>query len=121
MVGRLWSELGIDQEIESPLEERKYGFFLERAVYLATLSRLFFPGSDRKAQRLARDYRVSKVEGLELHHLYRAMAWLGERKQKIEELLFFRNRNLFSSLSMVFFDTTSFYFEGRGGHTPFGG
>jgi transposase len=45
------------------------------------------------------------------------MAWLGENQQKIEELLFSRNRNLFSSLSMVFFDTTSLYFEGRGGES----
>lgn len=117
LVGRLWSELGIDQEIESLLEERKYGFSVERAIYLATLSRLFFPGSDRRAQRIARDYRISGVAGLELHHLYRAMAWLGENREKIEELLFLRHRNLFSSLSMVFFDTTTLYFEGRGGQS----
>jgi hypothetical protein len=117
MVGRLWSELGIDQEIESLLEGRKYGFSVERAVYLATLSRLFFPGSDRKAHRIARDYRISGGADLELHHLYRAMAWLGENREKIEELLFLRHRNLFSSLSLVFFDTTTLYFEGRGGQS----
>jgi transposase len=31
--------------------------------------------------------------------------------------LFFRNRDLFSSLDLVFFDTTSIYFEGEGGET----
>lgn len=117
IVGRLWSELGIDQEIESLMEGRKYGFSVERAVYLATLSRLFFPGSEKKAQRIARDYRISGVAGLELHHLYRAMAWLGENREKIEEKLFFNHRNLFTSLSLVFFDTTTLYFEGKGGET----
>jgi len=35
----------------------------------------------------------------------------------IEEELFFRSRNLFSNLDLVFFDTTSIYFEGEGGET----
>ena len=67
-----------------------------------------------------------------MHHLYRAMEWLGEElpeaeqygatpfsprctKDKIEERLFERNRDLFSSLYLVFFDTTSLSFEGEGG------
>src|SRR5205807_5899495 len=67
-------------------------------------------------------------------HLYRAMAWLGEvlpegqqagappfaprtNKDLIEEELFARRRNLFSGLDLVFFDTTSLYFQGEGGET----
>jgi len=38
-------------------------------------------------------------------------------KDLIEEELFFGSRNLFSSLDLVFFDTTSIYFEGEGGQT----
>ena len=34
---------------------------------------------------------------------------------KIEEMLFLKNRSLFSKLALVFFDTSSIYFEGRGG------
>jgi transposase len=61
------------------------------------------------------------------------MAWLGEElpeqeqadhtfsprctKDLIEEELFLRTRNLFSSLDLVFFDTTSIYFEGQGGQS----
>lgn len=112
---RLWKELGIDKIIKNLTKDRKYGFSLEKAVYLSSLSRLFFPGSDRKATRLQRDYQAEGAESLELHHLYRAMAWLGENREKIEEALFFRNRDLFTSLSMVFFDTTTLYFEGKGG------
>ena len=50
-----------------------------------------------------------------LHHLYRAMRFLGEEKDRIEEGLFARNRDLFSEVRLVFFDTTSFYFHGEGG------
>src|SRR5450759_247635 len=38
-------------------------------------------------------------------------------KDLIEERLFTRRRDLFSDLSVVFMDTTSLYFEGRGGKT----
>ena len=45
------------------------------------------------------------------------MAWLGKNTEAIEDRLFSSNRDLFSSLSVVFFDTTSLYFEGEGGQT----
>jgi len=38
-------------------------------------------------------------------------------KDLIEEELFARRRNLFNGLDLVFFDTTSIYFEGNGGST----
>ncbi len=41
-------------------------------------------------------------------------------KDLVEEALFKSRRNLFSSLSLVFFDTTSIYFEGEGGGEEFG-
>jgi len=132
--GRLWGELEIDRIIEGLLEGRKYQFALERAIFLTVLHRLFDPGSDRAAERWRKDYRIEGTEGIELHHLYRAMEWLGEElpeaeqygatafsprciKDKIEERLFDKNRDLFSSLDLVFFDTTSLSFEGEGGES----
>jgi hypothetical protein len=35
-------------------------------------------GSDLAADRWRDDYRIGGCEDLDLHHLYRAMAWLGE-------------------------------------------
>lgn len=117
VLSRLWRDLGIGCIIGELASERNFGFSVEKAVYLAVLSRLFFPGSDRRAKRVTRDYRALGAEGIELHHLYRSMAWLGEMREAIEERLFLRNRDLFSSLSVVFFDTTSLYFEGAGGES----
>src|SRR5664280_3024593 len=88
-------------------------------------------GSDRAAERWREAYRLPGTETLELHHLYRAMAFLGEplkdqpgariletprcTKDWIEEELFEQRRDLFSEIDLVFFDTTSIYFEGEGG------
>ena len=102
---------------------------MERAVYLTVLHRLFASGSDRAAEAWKENYCIPGAQELALQHLYRAMAWLGEEigegvlgtprctKDLIEEALFNRGRDLFSEVGLVFFDTTSIYFEGTGGQS----
>jgi len=131
---RLWEETGCRSVIADLAKGRGYKFALERAVFLTVLHRLFVSGSDRAADRWREDYAITGVDGLELHHLYRAMAWLGEElpaaeqdgrtpfaprclKDLIEERLFAHRRDLLTRLDLVFMDTTSLYFEGAGGQT----
>ena len=127
--GRLWKELGIDAILHGLLADRKFAFDVERAVYLTVLHRLLPSGSDRSCDKWHCDYLIQGVDDLSLHHLYRAMAFLGSEiedqkdrtflprctKDIIEEELFHRHQDLFSALDIVFFDTTSLYFEGEGG------
>ena len=107
---RLWEACSIDQVLERLLRERRFEFPVERAIFLTVLHRLVSPGSDRAAEKWKDDYTIPGSGALELHQLYRAMAWLGEE-------LFAQRRDLFSPLDLVFFDTTSIYFEGEGGQT----
>jgi transposase len=129
--GRLWETLRLDTIIKQALQPRHFEFDVERAVYLTVVHRLFASGSDRAAERWRQAYRLPGTETLELHQLYRAMAFLGEplkdqpgtrvlntprcTKDWIEEELFEPRRDLFSEIDLVFFDTTSIYFEGQGG------
>src|SRR5207253_4346137 len=116
---RLWEETGCHAVIAELAGKRKYGFALERAVFLTVLHRLFVSGSDRAADRWREDYAIAGVEGLDLHHLYRAMAWLGEElpekeqdgrtpfaprclKDVVEERLFAHRRDLLTRLDLVF-------------------
>ncbi len=115
--GRLWQTTGVQQALHNLLQDRLFEFPVERAIYLTVLHRLFTSGSDRSAERWRRDVVIPGAEGLELHHLYRAMRWLGEVKDEVEEVLFAGRRDLFTDLSLAFFDTTSLYFEGRGGES----
>lgn len=129
---RLWKELGIPKVLNHVLTGRLFWFDVERAVFLTVLHRLLVSGSDRFCDKWRRDYRIEGVEDLSLHHLYRAMSFLGEEiedqtgatpfsprctKDRLEEAMFLHNRHLFSGLNVVFFDTTSIYFEGTGGDT----
>jgi hypothetical protein len=129
---RLWERLGIAEVLGELLASRGFEFApglrrgrLERAVFASVLHRLFVSGSDRSCEKWMTDYRIEGIDGLQLHHLYRAMAWLGEEiapaaagalaprcvKDLIEERLFERR----SDLSLVFMDTTSLSFYGAGG------
>ena len=127
---RLWKETGIKKAINGLLINRRFEFDVERAIFLTVLHRLMVSGSDRFCERWRRDYRINGTEQLDLHHLYRAMTFLGEpiedqkaatpftprcNKDLIEESIFLDQRDLFSELDLVFFDTTSIYFEGQGG------
>ena len=129
---RLWQESGIYAAIRRLLGERKFEFDVERAIFLTVLHRLVVSGSDRFCDKWRRDYLISGIDDLQLHHFYRAMSFLGEElgdqtdampmaprrnKDLIEEMLFSANKHLFTELDLVFFDTTSIYFEGQGGQT----
>ena len=115
--GRLWSSTGLQEVLRSLLDQRHFEFPVERAVYLAVLHRLFESGSDRARQRWKRDVYIPGTETLELHHLYRAMRWLGETNDSVEEGLFRHRQDLFTEVTLAFFDTTSIYFEGHGGES----
>ena len=155
---RLWSEVGMPRLIANLLRTRKFEFPMERAIFLTVLHRLMVSGSDRAAEQWCRSQAIEGIEDLQLHHLYRAMGWLGEslpdddaalsnqrttepesssaksavesalnplpqratvrtRKDLMEERLFAQRRDLFTDIEMVFFDTTSVYFEGEGGES----
>ena len=131
LFGRLWERLGIGAVLEDQLAGRQFGFAVERAVFVATLHRLFVSGSDRSCVDWMQSYAIEGAGDLALHQFYRAMAWLGEEiedkvegalvprcvKDVIEEKLFDRRRDLFTDLSLVFMDTTSLSFYGAGGET----
>src|SRR5215211_7519808 len=134
LFGRLWEETGCRAVVEDLLSGRSFEFPVERAIFATVLHRIMVSGSDRACEKWMADYDIPGVDGLALHHLYRAMAWLGEElptdqqggatpfaprtvKDLIEEQRFARRRDLFSELSVVFLDTTSLSFTGAGGET----
>lgn len=130
--GRLWERLGIGEHIRDLLKGRRYQFEVERAIFVTVLHRLMSPGSDRQADKWHKAYQINGTSHLQLQHFYRAMAWLGDPlqdgiagegfsprcvKDVIEERIFQQRRDLFTGLDLIFFDTTSIYFEGDGGQT----
>src|SRR5574339_317015 len=131
---RLWQQTGCQRVIQQLLHGRHFECDVERAIFLTVLHRLFAPGSDRATDKWKTDSQIEGCDGLQLHHLYRAMAWLGEElpqdqqkdktpfaprciKDRIEEGVFAHRRDLFTGLQLVFFDTTSICCELWPGNT----
>jgi transposase len=129
---RIWKDLGIAEAINQCILDRRFKFDIERAVYHTVIHRLFESGSDRSSLIWRETISLPGTAELDLQHLYRAMSFLGAphknqinrtkftprcNKDEIEESLFDRRRDLFTQIDMVFFDTTSVYFEGQGGES----
>jgi hypothetical protein len=82
LFGRNWERLGIAGVLGELLKHPAFEFAVERAVFVDTLHRLFVSGSDRDCSSWMEDYDIAGVDGLDLHHFYRAMAWLGEELEE---------------------------------------
>jgi hypothetical protein len=81
-------------------------------------------GSDRHASTWRQSLRLPGADDLALDHAYKAMTWLGEAigpgrvmTDAIEEALYHHRQPLLGEVSLAFFDTTSLWFEGKGGAT----
>ena len=110
----LWRQVGLPELISELLDNRKFEFSVERALFAMVANRACAPSSKLYCheQWLAEDVRIEGCEALELHHLYRAMDFLEAHKEALEEGLYFRMADLLNlDVEVVFYDTTSLHFE----------
>lgn len=110
----LWKRLGVKDAIESRVKPRRYEFSLERALFAMVANRACSPFSKLYCyeQWLREDVRIEGADELELHHLYRAMDFLDEHREDIEEEVFYRVSDLLNlDVDLIFYDTTSLHFE----------
>jgi hypothetical protein len=108
---RLWQELGLKALL--PTLGRGLGFDFERMVFAHVLQRFLEPGSDLRGSKWIETVEEAGFTTLRLPHFYRSLGRLWKHKKRIEEELYARGLDLFSrELDLVFFDTTSTYFEG---------
>jgi hypothetical protein len=75
VVGRLWHETGCGEVIKQLLTDRRFGFDVERAIYLTVLHRLMVSGSDRHGSTWQHALRIPGIDDLTLDQTYNAMAW----------------------------------------------
>ena len=120
ILAALWNRTGLKKILTQEFEKVKGKARAEKeveAILEMVLNRLTEPESKLSAFNEWRDkYYFGEEETLsntlDLHDYYRAMDTLSDTLERIEESLFYERRNLFSNTELVFFDTTSTYFEG---------
>ena len=104
---QLWRRVGLPDLIAELAGERKVEFSIERALFAMVANRACAPSSKLYCheQWLAEDVRIEGCEGLEVHHLYRAMDFLEAHKEELERGLYFGVADLLNlDVELVFYD-----------------
>ena len=110
---RLWERLGIKDVLEKLLTLRQYTTPVERAIFAMAANRALSPGSKLSVERWVKEeVHLPGLESIPVQNLYRAMDFLLEADTKVQEDVFFSVANIFNlEVDLIYFDTTSTYFE----------
>lgn len=111
---QIWNSLGIARTIDELAAGRKFDFSIERALFCMVANRAAAPCSKLYCyeQWLREDVRIRGAGDLQLHHLYRAMDFLEENREQIQQQVYFQVSDLLNlDVDLVFYDTTSLHFE----------
>src|SRR5215218_5879519 len=113
VVGELWTQLGIGKAIARVAGSGRGRSGVERAIFTMVCQRCLEPSSKLEATRwVGRDVVIDGVDGVSDDQLYRAMDFLLECAERVQESVFFSVAHLLNlEVDVVFFDTTSTYFE----------
>ena len=109
----LWEQLGIPEALAQCMKDRSFTSPVEWAAFAMVANRALAPDSKRGVEEWVRDdVALGNPEPIELQHLYRAMDVLLEYREIIHKEVYFAVADLLNlEVDLIFFDTTSTYFE----------
>jgi hypothetical protein len=109
----LWQRLGIGKTMKRLLKGRRLDPSAERVLFALVASRALAPSSKLAASRwINDDVAIDGLPSTSDDACYRAMDWLLEISATLEEEVFGQVANLLNlEVDLLFFDTTSTYFE----------
>lgn len=107
---KLWNRYRIDELLKECRKHNNIKYDFETTVYLMVIDRLLRPQS--KLATFNKQGRYIGIKDVSLHHLYRSLDILADKKKQIERHLFDRSRSLFNTkIDVVFYDVTTFGFQ----------
>jgi transposase len=109
----LWSSLGIRGVLEGLLADRRFAVPVERVLFALVANRALAPSSKLAIERwVAEETVIAGLETVAVQQLYRAMDFLLGSDEAIQREVFFSVAHLLNlEVDLLFFDTTSTYFE----------
>lgn len=109
----LWSQLGIGKEMKRLLKGRRRDASAERVLFALVANRALAPSSKLAASRwISEDAEIPGLDSVTDDACYRAMDWLNEIRDDLERRVFDSLVTLLNlEVDILFFDTTSTYFE----------
>jgi hypothetical protein len=111
----LWKLLGLDTALSCCIGRRRFRIDIERTIFALVANRAIAPTSKLAAVEWASlDQVIPGLDALTEQHAYRAMDLLvdADTQGAVQEAVFFSAAHLLNlEVDLVFFDTTSTYFE----------
>ncbi|MGP8160501.1 MAG: IS1634 family transposase [Candidatus Dormibacteria bacterium] len=113
VLSALWDRLGIAEQLRGLLRERGFAVDVERVLFALVANRCLEPHSKLACTEwVSQDVVIPGLASLDVQHCYRAMDFLLENAEVVQERVFFAVANLLNlEVDLLFFDTTSTYFE----------
>ena len=107
---KIWKEFALHEFLPSLTAGTKVRFSLADACFLMTVQHLLKPMS--KLGTFNHQERYVNMPEVSLNHIYRSLDILCDHKERLEQMIFHKNRNLFNmQVDVVFYDVTTFSFE----------
>lgn len=125
----LWGSLGVDTALAEVLGRRRFSTDVERVLFAMVANRAIDPCSKLAcAEWASHDVAITGLGGMTDDQAYRAMDLLvdADATAQVQEAVFFSVADLLNlEVDLLFFDTTSTYFEsdvddGEGGFRRYG-
>src|SRR3982751_414871 len=109
----LWRQLGIDTAMTKLLAKRRVSSPFERVLFGLAANRALAPASKlAAADWITHDVHIDGLPDTSDDACYRAMDWLHDVREHLERAVFSQVANLLNlEVDLLFFDTTSTYFE----------
>jgi hypothetical protein len=111
----LWKRLGVAGAFAEVLGARRFSTDVERVLFALVANRALAPSSKlAAAEWVCHDVAIPGLEGIDDDQAYRAMDLLvdADSDAKVQEAVFFACADLLNlEVDLLFFDTTSTYFE----------
>lgn len=113
VLDQLWRRLEIDVEIKKLVADRRFGTDIERLLFALVANRALEPQSKLALEEwVAADVAIEGLDDVSSQQLYRAMDFLLEHQAELEKTIFFAVSSILNlEVDLIFFDTTSTYFE----------
>lgn len=113
VLDQLWRRLGIDRAMRRLLKGRRLDERAERVLFALVANRALAATSKLGATAwVADEVAIDGLEAMDADSCYRAMDWLVEIEDELAETVYAEVANLLNlEVDLLFFDTTSTYFE----------
>jgi len=110
---QLWQRLGIQEALQQLLAARDFRTPVERLLLALVANRALAPGSKLALEEwVAHEVAITGLEQVAVQQLYRAMDFLVAAAEDLQREVFFAVADLLKlEVDLLYFDTTSTYFE----------